>query len=69
MFNVLTLTQADSKLVVSGVRMVGESVELGENDVLINEYRTDFIGCEVIYGDVTNENGEVLYSLNGVQGE
>ena len=69
MFNILTLTQADNKLVVSGIRMVGESVELGENDAVINEYRTDLIGCEVIYGNVMSESGEVLYSLNEVQGE
>ncbi|MAD77126.1 MAG: hypothetical protein CML20_20475 [Rheinheimera sp.] len=69
MFNVLTLTELDSKLVVTGIRMVGESVELGEGDAIISDYRPDFMGCEVVYGNVMSESGEVLYSLNEVQGE
>ncbi|PCC12898.1 hypothetical protein [Pseudoalteromonas sp. JB197] len=69
MFNLITLSTTENKTTVSGVRMVGESVKLTESDIKINEYRADLVGCEVIDGNVISDSGEVLYSLNGVQGE
>lgn len=69
MFNILTLTEVGNKLIVSAVRMVGETAEINEGDLLINEYRTDLMGCEVVHGDVISESGEVLHTLNGVHGE
>lgn len=69
MFNLITLSTTENKTTVASVRMVGESVALSESDIKINEYRADLIGCEVVNGDVISDSGEVLYSLNGVQGE
>jgi hypothetical protein len=69
MFNLITLSTTENKTTVASVRMVGESVALSESDIKINEYRADLLGCEVVNGDVISDSGEVLYSLNGVQGE
>jgi len=69
MFNLITLSTTENKTTVASVRMVGESVALSESDIKINEYRADLVGCEVVNGDVISDSGEVLYSLNGVQGE
>ncbi|TMP70537.1 hypothetical protein CWB76_10175 [Pseudoalteromonas sp. S1609] len=69
MFNLITLSTTENKTIVASVRMVGESVALSESDIKINEYRADLVGCEVVNGDVISDSGEVLYSLNGVQGE
>ena len=69
MFNLMTISNIENKSVVTGIRMVGESVTLSESDIKINEYRADFVGCEVVDNQVINESGEVLYLLNGVQGE
>lgn len=69
MFNLITLSTTENKTTVASVRMVGESVALSESDIKINEYRADLLGCEVVSGDVISDSGEVLYSLNGVQGE
>lgn len=69
MFNLITLSTTENKTTVASVRMVGESVALSESDIKINEYRADLVGCEVVNGDVISDSGEVLYSLNGAQGE
>ncbi|MDN3486867.1 hypothetical protein QL989_16130 [Pseudoalteromonas sp. APC 3224] len=69
MFNLITLSTTENKTTVASVRMVGESVALSESDIKINDYRADLVGCEVVNGDVISDSGEVLYSLNGVQGE
>lgn len=69
MFNLITLSTTENKTTVASVRMVGESVALSESDIKINEYRADLMGCEVVNGDVISDSGEVLYSINGVQGE
>lgn len=69
MFNLITLSTTENKTIVASVRMVGESVAFSESDIKINEYRADLVGCGVVNGDVISDSGEVLYSLNGVQGE
>ncbi len=68
MFNLITLSNTEDKTTVASIRMVGESVALGEQDIKITEYRADLVGCVVINNDVINDSGEVLYSLKEAHG-
>lgn len=69
MFNILTLTTIENKSIVSGVRMVGVDAEVQPDEIKINEYRPDLMGCELVNDTLINEAGEVVHALEGAQGE
>lgn len=69
MFNILTLTTIENKSIVSGVRMVGVDAEVQPDEIKINEYRPDLMGCELVNDTLINEAGEVVHVLEGAQGE
>lgn len=70
MLNIITVESYENpetkktEKIVSGIKMVGDTVVMSDNDYSIKEYNVYLVGCEVVNGDIINEDGEVLYSLN-----